>query len=102
MKKLIVIPLLALFLASCASTPGNSGADFASAWDEADAKRKQAAGVGYEWRDTGKMLKKAKEEHEAGNTEAAMKLVNQAMEQSADALAQYERETTAWASRVPQ
>ena len=102
MKKLTTLPLIVLFLASCASSSGTTGVDFATAWAEADAKRKEAAGVGYEWRDTGKMLKKAKEEHEAGNTDAAMKLVAQAMEESTDAIAQYERETTAWASRVPQ
>lgn len=100
MKKLITFPLAALLLVSCASVSSNE--DFASAWDAAEAKRKEAAAVGYEWRDTKKMLTKAKEEHEAGNAEAAMKLVNQAMEESSDALVQHERESTAWASRVPQ
>ncbi len=99
-KRLITFPLAALFLVSCASVSSND--DFASAWDAAEAKRKEAAAVGYEWRDTKKMLKKAKSEHEAGNTDAAMKLVAQALEESNDALVQHERESAAWASRVPQ
>ena len=100
MKKLITFPLAAFFLVSCASVSSND--DFMSAWDAAEAKRKEAAAVGYEWRDTKKMLKKAKEENEAGNTEAAMKLVVQALEESSDALVQHERESAVWAARVPQ
>lgn len=76
--------------------------DFTAAWDAAEAKRQEAAGVGYEWRDTKKMLKKAKEEAEAGNTEAAMKLVAQAHEESEDAIAQQAREASLWQARVPQ
>lgn len=75
--------------------------DFAMKWDEAEAKRVEAAELGYEWRDTGKILKSAKSESEAGNTESAMKLVAQALEQSADAIAQYQREKESWAARVP-
>jgi PBP1b-binding outer membrane lipoprotein LpoB len=99
MKKLISIPLAAMLLVSCASV---SSDDFPTAWEKADAKRKEAASLGYEWRDTGKMLKKAKKEHEEGNVEAAMKLVKQAMEESTDAIAQAQRESELWASRVPQ
>ena len=79
-----------------------AGDDFAAAWDAADAKRKEASTIGYEWRDTGKMLKEAKTEAEAGNKEKAMKLVAKAMEQSADAIAQEARESELWAARVPQ
>lgn len=85
-----------------ATTESASADDFTAAWDAADAKRIEAAAVGYEWRDTGKMLKKAKEEAEAGNTEAAMKLVAKANEESMDAIAQESREADAWQSRVPQ
>ncbi len=98
-KQLLTVPLAALFLVSCASAAKD---DFASAWDQADAKRMEAASLGYEWRDTGKMLDKAKEEQAAGNTDAAMKLVMQAMEESEDAIAQYHRESDAWSNRVPQ
>ena len=75
--------------------------DFMAKWDEAEAKRAQAAELGYEWRDTGKLLKSAKSESEAGNTEQAMALVAQALEQSMDAIVQSEREKQNWAARVP-
>ncbi|MGI9318810.1 MAG: SoxXA-binding protein [bacterium] len=84
---------------STESAPTN---DFAAAWDAADAKRQEAAAVGYEWRDTKKMLKKAKEQAEAGETDAAMKLVAKAHEESSDAIAQAARESTIWQARVPQ
>ena len=76
--------------------------DFAMKWDEADAKRQQAAELGYEWRDTKKLLKSAKSESEAGNADQAMALVAQALEQSNDAIAQSQREKEIWAARVPQ
>jgi len=75
--------------------------DFSMKWDEAEAKRVEAAELGYEWRDTNKLLKSAKKESEAGNTEKAMTLVAQALEQSNDAIAQSQREKELWASRVP-
>ena len=68
-----------------ASLPATVGADekpdFEAAWAEADEARKKAASVGGEWRDTGKMLKKAKEAAAAGEHEKAMKLVNKAKKQ---------------------
>jgi hypothetical protein len=47
----------------------------------ADDARKQAASVGGEWRDTGKMIKKAKAMLEKGDFVAAAKLANQAAKQ---------------------
>ncbi len=103
LKPLILAPALGILLASCASVHNHDPAEaFQSAWDASDAKRQEAAAVGYEWRDTKKMLKKAQEEFEAGNTEAALKLVARAREESEDAIAQHTRETNAWASRVIQ
>ena len=71
-------------------------------WDAADAKRKEASSLGHEWRDTGKMLKNAKKEADAGNMDKAMMLVAQAQEESEDAIAQAMREQDAWMARVPQ
>jgi hypothetical protein len=47
----------------------------------ADDARKQAASVGGEWRDTGKMIKKAKALLEKGDFVTAAKLANQATKQ---------------------
>lgn len=79
-----------------------NAADFVAAWDAAEAKRNRASAVGYEWRDTKKLLKKARKEAESGDMEKAMNLVATADEQSEDALAQQARESEAWKSRVPQ
>jgi hypothetical protein len=49
--------------------------------DAADAARKEAASVGGEWRDTGKMIKKAKELLGKGDYVAAAKLANEAAKQ---------------------
>jgi NAD/NADP transhydrogenase alpha subunit len=106
-NKHIVALVSALILASgCATatsdTTNASGGDFAAAWEAAEAKRKEAGKMGAEWRDTGKMLKQAKKASEDGDAEKAMKLVAKAHEQSEDAIAQYERESSLWSARVPQ
>ena len=95
---IIKLSLLMGFLAASSTVFAE---DFAMKWDEADAKRMEAAELGFEWRDTGKILKSAKKESEAGNADKAMELVNQAMEQSMDAIAQSQREKENWAARVP-
>ncbi|MBT4078221.1 MAG: hypothetical protein HOM14_20755 [Gammaproteobacteria bacterium] len=68
----------------------------ASTTDEAIASaetaRKAAAEVGYEWRDTGKMIKKAKELAAKGKNEDAIKLAKKAEEEGKDALKQYRSE----------
>ena len=76
--------------------------DFAAAWEAADQVRKEAGKVGYEWRDTAKLLKKAQTAAEKGEMEKAMKLVAQAHEQAEDAIAQGARESELWMARVPQ
>jgi hypothetical protein len=76
--------------------------EFTAAWDAADTARKDAAAVGYEWRDTGKILGKAKAAADEGDLDNAMKLVAKAQEQSEDAIAQQQREAGLWQARVPQ
>jgi len=76
--------------------------DFTTAWEAADRARKAAGMVGYEWRDTGKMLKRAKKAAEGGDMAKAMKLVAKAHEQAEDAVAQEARESRLWMARVPQ
>ena len=59
----------------------------------ADAKMemKKVNEVGYLWRDTGKILKKAEDAASKGDDKAAEKLARKAEEQAKDAYAQYER-----------
>lgn len=85
--------LLSLVLTGCAST-------FERRYDEAEQLRLQAAAKGYEWIGTADLLEQAAEEAEAGNTEAALALTEEARFQSEAALQQAEREADAWRRRV--
>ncbi len=76
--------------------------EFEASWKAADEQRQAAAKLGFEWRDTKKLLKKAKAANEAGENEEAVKLVAKAHEQASDAVAQHEREGGLWQARVPQ
>jgi len=58
----------------------------------AEKARQAAADVGYEWRDTAKMIKKAKELAAKGNSDEAIKLAKRAEEEGIDALKQYQSE----------
>ncbi len=68
----------------------------ASTTDEAiasaEAARKAAAEVGYEWRDTGKMIKEAKKLAAKGKNAEAIQLAKKAEEEGKDALNQYRSE----------
>ena len=64
----------------------------------AEEARKAAAAVGYEWRDTAKMIKKAQKLAAEGKTEEARKLARQAEQQSKNALAQYHSESKRYSS----
>jgi hypothetical protein len=58
-----------------------SATDAEVAIKNAEAARKKAASVGGEWRDTGKIIKKAKEEIQGGDFNKAIFLANQAYNQ---------------------
>ena len=58
----------------------------------AEKARQAAAEVGYEWRDTGLMIKKAKQLAAKGKLEEAIKLAGTAEEQGHSALKQYRSE----------
>ncbi|MGU9957307.1 MAG: hypothetical protein ACNYPI_06660 [Arenicellales bacterium WSBS_2016_MAG_OTU3] len=86
-----------------ASGSGVAGAgEFDDAYAAVDAKRKQAASLGFEWRDTGKIMKQAKKAMGKGEMEKAKKLLAKAEFQSKRAIEQAEYEQEAWKSRVIQ
>ena len=99
-KTMNIIFKLAILLSLGLSFNVNAGSDFDSAWTAAEELRQQTADIRNEWGNTGKILAQAKAEHAAGNKESAMTLVAQAHEQALDAIAQAEREKSAWQSRV--
>jgi len=94
MKKLLLVAAsAALLLQACANTPPAS--DVKAAISTAEQKTKQASKVDNEWRDTGKIIKKAKKALKAGDTETALKLANKASRQSSNALKQYAEQKNA-------
>ena len=96
MKYLKILTSIALASALLSGCAGYSSDDSAAATLEsynaavADAKSslKTAASANYEWRDSGKILKKAEKAAKAGDFETAIKLVNKAKHQGDLALAQ--------------
>ncbi len=84
-KKNLAVLLLASLLGSVSCASEQSKPDAASvdaAITAAEAARKQAASVGGEWRDTGKLIKKAKAAAETGDFAKAIALATQARKQA--------------------
>ena len=90
MKKTILTASLSLLLAACASSGGTTASadDASKAIAAAEAANKQAASVGYEWRDTGKMIKAAQEAVEAKEYDKAVSLAGKAERQGMNAVKQ--------------
>lgn len=92
MKKSLLIASLALLASGCASnqaaqapaTPQSA----ASAIAAAEAASSKAASVGYQWRDTGKLIASAKKAEAAKQTAKAIELAQLALHQSENALKQ--------------
>ena len=95
MKKLIIAVAIAALMSACASGPVHNKNDVASAIMAAEHETKRAKKNNYEWRDTGKIIKKAKKAMKKGDFDKAMKLANQAKRQSTNALAQYHEQKNA-------
>ncbi|UCE89590.1 MAG: SoxXA-binding protein [Pseudomonadota bacterium] len=96
MKKLASLAIaivVALMLSACAGgekAPAVSAEDAQAAIAAAKDATNKAKSVGYEWRDTGKVIKGAEAALKEGKVEDAIKLANKAKRQSENAYAQYE------------
>lgn len=89
--RLILIAFLGLGLVTgCASTGDGPSAEDAIA--DAKSANKEAKAVGYEWRDTGKIIKKAEKALAGGDEAKAIKLANKAKKQAMNAMAQQKEE----------
>jgi hypothetical protein len=100
MRKIIPFAFIAAFalgLGACASGGGTeyTKGDAASAITAAEHETARAKKKGYEWRDTGKLLKKAKKAMKEENYAEAVKMANKAKRQSSNALAQAEAQANA-------
>jgi starvation-inducible outer membrane lipoprotein len=91
MKKIAMLAAAAtLLLGACATAPSVSKEDAMAAIDMAKQETAAAAKVNYEWRDTGKIIKKAEEAMKKEDYATAVKLANKAKSQGALAQQQYE------------
>ncbi|GMR20499.1 MAG: hypothetical protein BMS9Abin36_1095 [Gammaproteobacteria bacterium] len=82
MKKVLIAAAVALALGGCAS---NGGPSFSEVVAQAEAEMKVAKGMDYLWRNTGKILKKAKAAEKKNDHKKAMKLAKKALKQAKDA-----------------
>jgi histidyl-tRNA synthetase len=88
-------------LVAIACTPVSADEkSFNAAYEAAESARKKAASLNYEWRDTGKMLKKAKKSADKGDYETAEKLAKKARMQGEMAVAQAHEQEQLWQSAV--
>jgi starvation-inducible outer membrane lipoprotein len=96
MKKIAMLAAAAtLILGACATGPTVSKDDASAAIEMAKQETAKAAKVNYEWRDTGKIIKKAEEAMKKEDYATAVKLANKAKSQSMHAQQQYEEQKNA-------
>lgn len=87
--KLVVASAIALSLVACQSAPTKTLNDANMAIKSAKKANSAAKKLYVEWRDTGKILKKAKKAKGKGDFDTAVKLANKAEKQAKNAVVQY-------------
>ncbi len=89
MKKLIIMAAATvLTIAACGSSPMYNKGDAVGAITAAEHQLSRAESQNFAWRDTGKLIKKAKEALKKEDFDEAVKLANKAKQQSTLALEQ--------------
>jgi starvation-inducible outer membrane lipoprotein len=93
MKKLaLLVAAIALTLSACGSSPdsaSNNAEHANAAITAAETANSRAKKVNYEWRDTGKIIKKAQKALKEESFDMAVKLANKAKRQAENAYKQY-------------
>jgi len=90
MKKLVPFMIAtAMLVAACGAPQKHTKNDAAAAIMAAEAENKKAKKVKFEWRDTGKIIKKAKAAAKDGEFDEAVKQANKAKKQAQMAMQQY-------------
>ena len=87
-------------LAGCATTPDDNSAAAEQAIADAKAANAEAASMGFEWRDTGKIIKEAQAAFDAGDYDKALALANKALAQAESAKAQAAAENQRFLDRT--
>ena len=99
-KSILKLSTAALLIALTGGASAADKATFDAAYAAADAARKGAAAVKFEWRDTGKIMKKAKAVAGKGDYVKAVALANQAKAQGEAAQRQAAEQDKLWPSFV--
>ena len=92
---IILMAATALTISACASGPSHTKNDAKGAIAAAEHETMRANKKLYAWRDTGKIIKKAKKALKKGEYDKAVKLANKAKQQSTMALQQYAEQKNA-------
>ena len=87
-------------LAGCATTGDDKAAAVEQAIADAKAANAEAASMGFEWRDTGKIIKEAQAAFDAGDYDKALALANKALAQAESAQAQAAAENQKFLDRT--
>ncbi len=90
---LAVLAASILLLGACTSA-------FEQEFRAAEALRAEAAAIGAEWIETGRLLDEAQSADAEGDTDRALALVEKARFQAEAAIEQARRESTSWRERV--
>ena len=87
-------------LAGCATTGDDAASAAEQAIADAKAANAEVAAMGYEWRDTGDIIKQAEAALADGDNEKALELANKALAQAQDAKRQAELEKQKFLDRT--
>lgn len=101
MKKVISMLSLLLLLPSGSLLMAEQAAAPPSLIEQAESARKEAAALGFEWRDTAKLIHSAKEALDKGQKEESDKLASQALLQARAATAQGKNTAKNWKIMIP-
>lgn len=101
MKKVLLLLSMAALMPSGTGLLADPAAVSPSLIEQAEAARKEADALGFEWRDTAKLIKSAKEALDKGQKEESDKLASLALLQGKAAVAQAKSTEKNWKTMIP-
>jgi hypothetical protein len=101
MKKVLLLLCMAVSMPSGAVLLADPAAASPSLVEQAEAARKEADALGFEWRDTAKLIKQAREALDKGQKEESDKLASLALLQGKAAVAQARSTEKNWKMMIP-
>jgi len=101
MKKVLLLLCMAVSMPSGAGLLADPAAASPSLVEQAEAARREADALGFEWRDTAKLIKQAREALDKGQKEESDKLASLALLQGKAAVAQARSTEKNWKMMIP-